>query len=237
MDAPEARRRIAKFFRTRSAAVEKLVRREPQLLELLAMTAVVTHYETAGFDVRPANLKAGRFRVKLATKARPENFSHFVAHKDDTSIEIHSNVAIRGSSTVDQGQYVVDVGVIRSGSLPRGVARGVVAAAPNDALFTFAEVKKLVIYPMLLAQFTGIVHELMPTHIHETRPDGYDGDPHFMPALLADGYLTANARDIVNGYPRRGYWLTIVPDIHARVVSSDAAIVSPLLPPQDPDQE
>ena len=36
----------------------------------------------------------------------------------------------------------------------------------NGDLITFAEVKKLIVYPMLLAHFVGIIHEIMPNNLN-----------------------------------------------------------------------
>jgi len=110
-------------------------------------------------------------------------------------------------------------------------------AAPNDALVTFIEAKKLVIYPMLLAQFVGIVHELKPEFLATAAGPGSGGfgPPHFWPALVCVGYLTENAHRIVRGYERRGYRLNVVPNLdgHASRLARAPTEPSPLRPPRD----
>jgi len=78
----------------------------------------------------------------------------------------------------------------------------------NSDLISFAEAKKLVIYPMLLAQFLGIVHEVTPKFLK--RDQKYRlGNDHLHPALIALGSLTPNARDILRSFKRRRYKIII----------------------------
>ena len=175
MQADEVRRRLTRFFQARSTILENLARREHQLLELLSLTAVVRHYEAGGFRTIPQNLRAGRFRVKLSSKGYPWNFSYFELIRDGEVFEIRANIAVHGASTEDDGCYVVDVGVVQSGVIPTSRPKDAMWVVGNEALLTFVEAKDLVIYPMLLAQFIGIVHELLPRFIHQARPDGYEG--------------------------------------------------------------
>ncbi len=129
----------------------------------------------------PENLQSGRYRVRVTTSGAPQNFSFVRLIKDALELEVHSNVGVRGHSTVDEGRYVVDVGVLKPEAVPRKVSRGELATAANEALITFVEAKHIVIYPMLLAQFVGTVHELKPAHIKRERPEGYNLDPAFLP--------------------------------------------------------
>jgi hypothetical protein len=79
---------------------------------------------------------------------------------------------------------------------------------PNANLITFAEAKKLVVYPMLLAHFIGIIHELAPVFLLSLPPH-FEESNHFAPALITLGYCTANSGEIVSAYPNRGVTVNI----------------------------
>jgi hypothetical protein len=154
--------------------------------------------------------------VKVTARGHPWNFSYFSAGKGRTEVEVHVNLAVRGAGRKDPGYYVVDIAIVRTDSVPRSATKDW-KGIDNEALITFVEAKKLVIYPMLLAHFVGIAHELTPRFLKKRRPPDGSPDPHFFPTLLATGYFTDNARAIVESYPARRYWLNVVPDMDVRI--------------------
>lgn len=106
------------------------------------------------------------------------------------------------------GVYCVDVAIVNPGVVP--TTKGKTASQPlqNSDLISFAEAKKLVIYPMLLAQFVGIVHEVTPKFLKRDKRHRL-GDDHLHPALIALGSLTPNAGDILRSFKLRKYKITI----------------------------
>lgn len=178
--------------------------RQSQVFEVGALMAAVEHYARNGFVVEWRNLAAGNlFRVKQTSQGDPANFSYFVLRRGHTTIELHMNIGVLGGHGRD-AVYVVDVAVVRSGSLDRtrlvGTRRKVPAVRNRD-LITFVEAKRLVVYPMLLAQFVGIVHEIMPRCLIRARHSGRR--THFAPALVAMGRLSENCYAIMNDFERR----------------------------------
>lgn len=100
--------------------------------------------------------------MKLGSRGYPWNFSWFTCEGRGKTFELHSNLSVYSEYRRDNGVYVVDVGVAKGGVLPRSAPSSGWRAVENQHLVTFAEAKALVIYPMLLAQFIGIVTEITP---------------------------------------------------------------------------
>ena len=117
-------------------------------------------------------------------------------------------------------RYVVDVAVIKSAALPSAVrARRQWLALPNPDMTTFVEAKALVVYPMLIAHFIGIVHELKPAMLHGEFARGFRRQGHFLPALVSLGYLHGTCGDIVKGFKRRNCLLNIVPNFDREIAN------------------
>lgn len=103
-------------------------------------------------------------------------------------------------------------------------------ALDNGALATFAEVKKLVVYPMLLAQFVGIVHEITPSRLKRLK-SGTPSDDHFPPALITLGYLTATSSKAIKGFAKRKFRLCVVHnfDVYLSQMRRGQASASPFI--------
>lgn len=227
MNLEAVRDAVADLVAQHKAAFTTLGRRETQALEIGALVLAVEHYRRVGFETRAVNLQQDAFKVKLSAKGYPSNFSWYEVSRGTQRYEIHANLPVRGATNHDKGVYVVDVGVAVAGAVP-AVKKGRVAVA-NDNLVSFVEAKKLVIYPMLLAQFVGIVHEIKPKYLGGRAAVGR---AHFYPALVSVGYLRGTSEDIVKGYKRRGYLVNVVPTFDERVVSMahDPLAPSPFRP-------
>jgi hypothetical protein len=207
MNADNVSNAIRLFVRQHRTALDFLNARQTQLLEIGAMVGVVQHYRAYGYNTSIQNpAGTGEFRVKLSTRGHPADYSHVVCERGTTVCELHSNLSVFGGRAA--GVYCVDVAIVNSGVVP--TAKGKTASQPlqNSDLISFAEAKKLVIYPMLLAQFVGIVHEVTPKFLKRDKRYRLEND-HLHPALIALGSLTPNAGDILRSFKLRRYKITI----------------------------
>lgn len=232
MNVTAIKNQLRRFIKRYNTQFDNMGKRQSQLLELSALVIATQHYRKSGYQIVAKNLRAGEFRVKTGAPGKPFNFSWFEAKKnDDVIIEIHANFPIKSYYTLDNGIYVVDVGVIKAGHLPQTKRdKKDWKAMENDKLLTFIEAKKLVIYPMLLAQFIGIVHEIKPNFLGGRRPNGFLRDHHFDPALVSVGYVHGTSASIIDGYDRRGFKINIVPnfDVEVAKLRGDSSYQSPL---------
>lgn len=217
MDIVAVRDALVKFAKRYKTELHSLSSQKSQLLEIGSLAMCAEHYRLAGYTVIPQNEQSGSFRVKLGSRGYPWNFSWFKCERDGQVIELHANLAVYSKYRQDDGVYVVDVGVSKGGAIPRKKAAQEWRAIENQSLITFAEAKALVIYPMLLAQFIGIVHEITPTFLKACSPCGFREEEHFYPALISVGYLHGTARKIVDAYPERGYLVKVVPDMEGKL--------------------
>jgi hypothetical protein len=88
---------------------------------------------------------------------------------------------------------------------------------PNESLISFAEAKRLPVYPMLLAQFIGIVHEIKPEFVNAPAPDGFGRTTHLPPTLISLGRFSGNSRKIVDAYVARGITVCIAESFDVRL--------------------
>lgn len=201
------------FVRNHQAEFQKLTGRQSQLLEVGAFLTAAKHYELAGYDVVLVNPSRGKIKVKLSTRGHPWNFSHFRLASDEHHFEIHTNLPVVDAVGTPGARYVVDVAVAEAGMVPLsapGQDHPKFVALENEHLVTFIEAKALVIYPMLIAQFIGIVHELQPGFLLDEMPEEFEDRLHFEPSLVSLGYLHGTCWNIVKGLAPRGIHIGIV---------------------------
>lgn len=209
MNVSDIEKELKAFIDKHSVQFEHLAIRETALLELGALTMATEHYRLAGFTVTVENAVNGLFVAKLSSRGHPYNFSWFRCVRGNELYEIHSNLSVLGGHK-DGAVYVVDVAVVAGeDKVPKTKPKQKWVALENSALATFAEVKKLVVYPMLLAQFIGIVHEITPSRLKRLKP-GAAADDHFPPALITLGYLTATSSKAIDGFAKRKFRVCVV---------------------------
>lgn len=215
MDVIQINKFVARFVRRNKLKLEYLGGRQTQLLELSVTVGVVQHYKVIGYDINVVNPgKNNIFRVKLGTRGHPSGYSRILCSKGEEAIEIHSNISVRGAH--DDGIYCVDVGIMRPGVVPDDKKTKWIAANNQD-MISFVEAKKLVIYPLLLAQFLGIVHEIKPDFIFNSPLAGYGSGAHLPPTLVTLGHYSGNSMVIVNGYITRKIQVLIAENYDMRI--------------------
>lgn len=215
MNANSISNAIRLFAKEHRTALDFLNGRQTQLLEIGAMVGVVQHYRAHGYSTSIQNpTGAQEFRVKLSTRGHPADYSHVVCQRGTTTCELHSNLSVLGGR--DSGIFCVDVAIVEAGAVPTKKGKKASEPLQNSDLISFAEAKKLVIYPMLLAQFIGIVHEVTPKFLKRHKKYRLEND-HLHPALIALGSLTPNARDILRSFKRRKYKITIAEQFDMRL--------------------
>lgn len=220
MDLAKVQAAIRRVIRRHAEAFAAIGGNQAKLLELASITGFAEHYKAASFEVRVHNPKGkAYFAVKTGTNGDPWNFSYFTASDSSSSVELHMNVKVR--SAHDEGMYCVDVGVVRDGAIPKQKSSVKWECLPNADLITFGESKKLVVYPMLLAQFIGIVHEIKPVYLA--------GGPtivgaHPPPTLIALGHFSGNAHAIVSAYPARAIKVNVAANYDVRLARVRGAV-------------
>lgn len=229
MDIPGITKALMDFIQRHRTTFSQIGSRQSQVLELGALVIACEHYRIKGYSVIPMNLLKNEFKVKTGAKGYPENFSWFECSKNGTKVTIHANVPVRSAYGNDQGIYVVDVGVIQGDAQALRSQDGKRVSFANSELVTFVEAKKLVIYPMLLAQFVGIVHEIKPNFLKPRPHKRFKRDGHFFPALVTVGYLHGTSAGIRQGFLDRKFKLTIVPAFDTEIAKlRGGRTVSPL---------
>ena len=213
MDVDEVRKTVQRVIAKHRRAFAVIGTSQTKLLELGAIAGIAEHYKSKGCTPRVVNPKGKRsFVVKTSTRGFPWNFSRIVIERESPLCELHMNVMVTGAHGI--GTYCVDVGVVVPSSIPTEKPDKDWNSLDNACLISFAEVKKLVIYPMLLAQFLGIVHEIKPSFLVGR---GSTDPAHPSPTLIVLGHYSAISQDIVKSYPDRGISVVIAANYDGRL--------------------
>jgi hypothetical protein len=233
MDADAIEGSLRTYIARHKAEFQELPTIQSQLLELATLVLVAEHYRIAGYVIGAENLKEGRFRVKRTSAGYQWRFSWFRATRGSTEVEIHTNLRVAGAYGKDEGVYVVDVAVCNPNVVPRtDQAKKTWVALSNKDLITWVEAKKLVVYPMLLAQFIGIVHELSPACLNGPKSKGFQEGGHFPPALVTTGNFTRGCAQIRAGFADRGFRVAVVRNLDVALAALNKPCVeSPFVEP------
>ncbi len=227
MDVDAVEASLEAFSRRNAVTFERLGTRQTQVLELAAIVGVSQHYIASGFTVTAVNpRRSTEFVVKAGTRGHPSDYSRVRCERDGDAVELHSNLLVQGAH--DDGKYCVDVGITTPDIIPLSKGLPTWERLPNADLLSFVEVKKLVVYPMLLAQFLGIVHEIKPAFLSLPAPVGFGRGEHLPPTLVALGHYSSNSSQIVEAFARRGFSFLIRPSFDIRLAWSRR---DPLLTP------
>lgn len=205
----------------------------PHVFEAICYVLVLRYFESDGYRVEARRLIDGKFRFKYNTNGDPWNYSYFVVLRQDpaTNIcvpiaEVWHNQLVAGSwcKAIDlDGEvplFAADVAVVRPNSVPTEDRpkrrKGIPQPKPrtwvrNEDLLTFGEAKCLVAYPMLLAQFFGIVHEIKPAFLEDRASN--DEAPLLYPILFTDNILTKGAKKVILSFVNRGLTISVVPNV------------------------
>lgn len=219
MDVSSVQESIKNFLKKHKQTFYTISSNQSKALELAVTIGVSEHYRSNGYMVTVVNPKKSPrvFIVKTSTRGNPWNFSHLRFERDGISYEAHMNLMVR--SAHDRGKYCVDFGLTKHGAVPAKTPKVSWECANNADLVTFAEVKKLVVYPMLLAQFVGIVHEIKPCFISGRLPRGFSKYEHLFPVLASLGNFSGNSSEIVDAYKSRNIRITIAENFDIRLAN------------------
>jgi len=216
MNVDVIKQSLIQFERRHSVAFSHMSSRQSSILELGAIVGVQEHYRSNGFQIRVENPhQAGRFFVKLSSRGDPWKYSRIIVTKGKITAELHMNLVVEGAH--DKGRYCVDVGIVNPNRVPRKKPQLKWTCLPNNRLISFVEVKRLVIYPMLLAQFIGEVHEIAPQFLGCRKVYRCDRYRHLPATLIALGHFSANSSEIKESFHKRGYQVHIAENFDVRV--------------------
>jgi hypothetical protein len=218
MDINAVKAALRQFTRDHRATFSLIGSRESQLLELAAIVGVELHYRSNGYSTAIRSPEGtGTFVVKTSTRGHPAKYSCVILEKDGEQNEAHMNLMVRGAH--DEGIYCVDVGIVRAGVVPETASKAKWPCVPNESLLSFAEAKRLMVYPMLLAQFIGIVHEIKPEFLRAPSPTGFGRTTQLPPTLIALGHFSGNSAAIVNAFGRRSILICIAESFDIRLAA------------------
>jgi len=229
-------KKLNAYFRDHRQDLKDIANSVSHLFEAFCYVLVVQHYQSCGYAVKPKNLLKEKFRFRFSTNGNPWNYSYFEVIDDksgeDAKIsvcEIWHNQLVEGAWSISHaiGQkpplFAADVAIINPNSLPttappktRRRKGEPVLEKPrrwvsNNDLITFAEAKNLKAYPMLLAQFFGIVHEIKPKFLC---PDGATSNPiHPRPILFTNEHLSDGTISVIESLAGRGVLICVVPEV------------------------
>lgn len=216
-----AEKEIKEFLTNRKAMLHKISESLSNAFEALSIIYFSSAYEEIlGYKKAiPMNLEKGdRYRFMCSTNGNPSNFSYILLEKDGQRFEIRHNLKVGGALDSDL-IYTADIAVVKEGSvkekIPQRKKRKEYWVA-NDDLITFAECKNLAAYSMLIAQFLGIVMELMPNHIVKSKNRDlrrkFAGN-HIFPSLLIANHTWPGAKKVKESIDRRLYSVIIADKI------------------------
>ncbi len=225
--------RVADFLTRYRTEMSDIASYASHVFEAACFILIVRYYETVDYNCKPENLQDGKFKFRYSTAGYPWNFSFFTAFSGDPDeessvpiFEIRHNQKVAGAwveaedDTDNKALFAVDAAVVNPGSLPdlpKGQKR---TSEPywveNRDVITFMEAKKLTAYPMLLAQFLGIVHEIKPEFLgikgKEIDETFYD-QQHPPPILMTANHLTKGTQKVLRSFEERGLLIRVVEDV------------------------
>lgn len=226
------------FLKSHKSAIQNVTKSHNNIFEVACYVVIAQYYEHIGYQLQIKNSVKRKFRFRYSTSGFPWRYSYLQAsNKRDgkPAFEIWHNQKVSGGWLSSEEEkdiplFALDIAVIKPGALPANLnfeakGSGERVWVKNEDLITFGEAKKLVGYPMLIAQFLGIVHEIKPSFIDKklgSIPREFFEDRHLPPALLTSENMLSGARKVIKSLRDRKIEILVVDSLASR--SSDVII-------------
>lgn len=204
------------FFGAYHAQLESFGRYVNQTFEAFALSQTIKWYIKRGWSVSCKNPKGGQFKLKFSTRGKPVNFSYFILINNRQTIHIRHQlrVGIRHNAS-SSANINLDVAVYKKTDLSKYSTDDFL---PNQELISFGEAKHMSAYAELMANFIGLVHELIPEKLDNIRNQvGFSPSEHIPPFLIVSGILYHTAKEVKKSIEDRGYDIDVYDYIHRMV--------------------
>ena len=196
MDLEAVEKRLTKFFGDEKKSINDFGRTVNQTFEAFVFAQVINWYKTRKWNVSLISPKGYRnsVRLKFNTRGRPDAYTYVRCERNGTRIQIRHALRVATKSHLrDQwppANVVLDVAVIKDKNLSDFESDSFV---PNKALVTFGEAKHMSAFAELIANFLGLVHEMLPRKLR-TNSATAKRPVHPRPFLYVSGYLYRTAQ-------------------------------------------
>lgn len=209
VDFDAAKQFVSNFLESHARSLSRISETASQVFEAVVIVRLAESYEQSGYDVSVLGQAGNTFRFKFSTRGHPSRYSHFLLKKDGKEFVLCHNLSVKGRHAVEV-VFSLDAAVASRPDFDKSLrAKGVLE---NTGLVTFAECKHLVAYPMLLAQFIGVVNELLPDFLSP----GFQPLPgHPYPTLFVSGNASGNVGKLLESFANRGFKVTVLPNSRA----------------------
>lgn len=215
-DQAQAKKDLLDFFGAYHAQLDSFGRYVNQTFEAFALAQTIKWYIKQGWKVSCKNPKVGQFKLKFSTRGRPANFSFFILKLNGQTIHVRHQlrVGIRDNLT-SSANINLDVAIYKETDLTKYASDDFL---PNQRLISFGEAKHMSAFAELIANFIGLVHELLPEKLDNIRnKDGFSPGDHIPPFLIVSGILYRTAKELKQSIEDRGYDIDVY-DFHHKVV-------------------
>lgn len=209
VDQAETKQRLATFFQAAKKDLHLFGETVNQTFEAHVFAALVAHYGKLGWDpklMHPGKRADGTavVRLKFNTRGKPKGYTYALCTKGGVSIQIRHQLRVstahRTGAERRSPNICLDVAVIENLDLDRYTTDQPV---PNGDLLSFGEAKHMSAYAELVAQFLGIVHEMMP-HCLQGKEPSQRYKEHPAPFLFVSGKFYPSAEGIRETIEARG---------------------------------
>jgi hypothetical protein len=222
-------RKVEHFIASHKSTIHNVSRNRNNIFEVSCYVLVAQYYEFIGYRLEIKNPIDGKFRFRYSTNGFPWRYSYLVGFSkmdDQPVFEIWHNQKVAGFRFADEEEneiplYATDIAIIKPRGLPANLnfatkGKDERVWVKNADLITFGEVKNLVGYPMLIAQFLGVVHEIKPPFLHESVgciPSDFYEQRHLPPLLLTSGKLLSGALMVKKSFEYRQIEIYVIDNL------------------------
>jgi hypothetical protein len=229
MNPSKIERDINDFLNQYQSTLYQVVKNHNNLFEVSCYVLYAKYYENIGYHLKINNSINGKFRFRFSTNGVPWRYSYITGFNNEKSepvFEIWHNQKVTGywddlEKNDDAATFALDIAVVKPNSLPSNLqfntpSKGIRVSVKNEDLISFGEAKKLAAYPMLIAQFIGVVHEIKPDFLHEKKKKNkseFYEKKHLPPILFTSGNLSSGANKVISSMKKRGIEIIVLENL------------------------
>lgn len=209
-DQNSAKNSLQDFFSTNGSLLASFGKTVNQTFEAHVFAICIKWYKANGWNITIQNPKngsyKGKFQLKFNTRGAPRHYTYAICAKDQQVIQIRHGlrVSTRYESIVKKNpaNICLDISIIKDNDLTDYDTSD---SLPNDQLVSFGEAKHMSAFAELIANFIGMVHELMPEYLTKKKTK----KNHLNPFLYVSGYLNPTAKGIKETIENRNIQIEI----------------------------